>query len=151
MATVEESVLVRATLAETWDCFFDARGWGAWCDGFQSVIESDGYPEPDGVLRWRSTPAGRGEVTERVLEHEHRRRHRIAFSDPGMEGELDTRFEIEGEGTRVRQRLEYRVRDRGPIALLGALLFVRGPMRASVQRTLLGFRRAAEEAATASS
>jgi Polyketide cyclase / dehydrase and lipid transport len=145
MAIVEESVLVGASLAETWDRYFDARGWGSWVDGFQAAIDAEGYPEAGGVLRWRSIPAGRGEVTERVLEHEHRRRHLIAFADPAMEGELETVFEIEGEGTRVRQRLEYRLLDRGPIARLGAVLFVRSQIRQSVQRSLLAFRRAAEE------
>jgi hypothetical protein len=147
MAIVEESVLVGASLAETWDRYFDARGWGSWVDGFQAAIDAEGYPEAGGVLRWRSIPAGRGEVTERVLEHEHRRRHLIAFADPAMEGELETVFEIEGEGTRVSQRLEYRLLDRGPIARLGAVLFVRSQVRQSVQRSLLAFRRAAEEAA----
>ena len=146
MAIVEESVLVGASLAETWDRYFDARGWGSWVDGFQAAIDAEGYPEAGGVLRWRSIPAGRGEVTERVLEHEHRRRHLIAFADPAMEGELETVFEIEGEGTRVSQRLEYRLLDRGPIARLGAVLFVRSQIRQSVQRSLLAFRRAAEEA-----
>jgi Polyketide cyclase / dehydrase and lipid transport len=147
MAIVEESVLVGASLAETWDRYFDPRGWGSWVDGFQAAMESDGYPKAGGVLRWRSIPAGRGEVTERVLEHEPRRRHPITFSDPAMEGELETRFEVEGEGTRLSQRLDYRLLDRGPIARLGAALFVRSQVRQSVQRSLLAFRRAAEEAA----
>jgi Polyketide cyclase / dehydrase and lipid transport len=147
MAIVEESVLVRASLAETWDRYFDPRGWGSWVDGFQATIEAEGYPQAGGVLRWRSIPAGRGEVTERVLEHEPRRRHLISFGDPAMEGELEARFEIEGEATRVSQRLDYRLLDRGPIARLGAVLFVRGQVRQSVQRSLLAFRRAAEEAA----
>ena len=149
MATVEEAVLVGASLAETWERYFDARGWGSWVDGYQEAIEVDGYPEAGGILRWRSIPAGRGEVIERVLEHEPRRRHLIAFTDPAMAGELETRFEIEGERTRVSQRLEYRLLDRGPIARLGAVLFVRGQIRQSVQRSLLAFRRAAEEAAQA--
>jgi hypothetical protein len=147
MAIVEESVLVRASLAETWDRYFDPRGWGSWVDGFQATIEAEDYPQAGGVLRWRSIPAGRGEVTERVLEHEPRRRHLIAFGDPAMEGELETRFVIEGEATRVSQRLDYRLLDRGPIARLGAVLFVRGQVRQSVQRSLFAFRRAAEEAA----
>jgi Polyketide cyclase / dehydrase and lipid transport len=147
MATVEESVLVGASLAEVWDQYFDARGWAAWVDGFQSTIEADGYPETGGTLRWRSVPAGRGEVTERVLEHEHRRRHLIEFSDPEMEGRLDTRFEIVGEGTRVGQTLTYDLRAKGPIARIGALFFVKSQVRASVQRSLVAFKRAAEEAA----
>ena len=144
---VEESTLVRASLAEAWDHYFDPRGWPGWVDGFQSVIETDAYPKPGGTLRWRSTPAGRGEVRERVLEHEPRRRHLIAFTDPAMEGKLETRFEIEGEHTRVRQRLDYRLVDSGPIARLGGLLFVRGQVRQSLARSLEVFRRAVEEAA----
>ena len=147
MATIEESILVDASLAETWDRYFDPQGWSGWVDGFRATIAADGYPQAGGELRWRSVPAGRGEVVERVLEHEDRRRHRVAFSDPGMEGELETRFQIEGEGTRVTQTLDYRVLDRGPIARLGAVLFVRSQVRASVQRSLSAFRRAAEEAA----
>ena len=116
-------------------------------DGYGSVIESEGYPEAGGVLRWRSTPAGRGEVLERVIEHAPRRRHVIEYSDPAMAGELDTRFEVEGDGTRLSQRLDYRLLDRGPIARLGGVLFVRGQVRQSVERSLQAFRRVVEEAA----
>lgn len=146
MAVVSESVLVEASLAECWATYFDARTWGSWVDGFQAIVEAaGGYPESGGTLRWRSVPAGRGEVRERVLEHEPRRRHRISFTDPAMEGELQTTFAIEGEGTRVAQRLTYRLVDRGPIARLGAILFVKAQVRASVQRSLLSFRREVEE------
>jgi hypothetical protein len=144
MATVEASVLVGASLAETWDAFFDPSGWRHWVDGFQASLESDGYPQAGGTLRWRSIPAGRGEVTERVLDHEPRRRHKAAFEDPAMAGELETRFMVEGDGTRVSQRLEYRLLAKGPIAWLGALLFVRSQVRASMQRTLRDLRAFAE-------
>jgi hypothetical protein len=147
MARIEESIHVSASLAEVWDRYFDPRGWRAWVDGFESVVEDDGYPETGGTLRWRSIPAGRGEVTERVLEHERRRRHLIEFSDPEMEGRMETRFEIAGDGTRVTQTLTYGILARGPIARLGALLFVRSQVRGSLQRSLLAFKRAAEEAA----
>ena len=139
--------MVRASLAETWDHYFDPRGWPGWVDGFQSVVKTDAYPQPGGTLRWRSTPAGRGEVLERVLEHEPRRRHLVEFSDPAMEGELETRFEIEGDGTRVSQRLDYHLLGRGPIARLGGVLFVRGQVRQSLERSLEAFRRTVEEAA----
>ncbi len=144
---IEESVLVGASLAEAWDHYFDVGGWGEWVDGFQAAVEAEGYPEAGGTLRWRSIPAGRGEVVERVLEHEHRRRHLIAFEDPAMVGELETRFAIEGDGVRVSQRLTYRLLDRGPIARLGRILFVKSQIRASMRRSLMAFRRASEEAA----
>ncbi len=147
MATVDESVQIGASLAEIWNHYFDVRAWGAWVDGFQAAIEAEDYPAAGSTLRWRSIPAGRGEVTEHVLEHEHRRRHLIEFSDPEMEGRLETRFEIAGEGTRVTQELTYTLLAKGPIARMGAVLFVKSQVRASMQRSLLAFRRAVEEAA----
>ena len=144
MARVEEAVHVDASLAETWDAYFDADRWRSWVDGFGSVEESEGYPEPGGRLVWRSIPAGRGRVEERVLEHEHRRVHRVGFEDPEMRGELATTFAIEGEGTQVVQRLEYKQRTRGPIGWIGAIFFVKSQVRRSMQRTLAAFRREVE-------
>ena len=136
MSTVSESVVVDASLAEVWDYYFDPRSWPAWVDGFGGIQVSDGYPEAGGSLRWRSIPAGRGEVTEHVLEHDPRRLHRAAFRDPSSAGELRTSFAIEGEGTLVRQELEYRLRKRGPFSWLTDRLFIRSQMRGSLRRSL---------------
>ena len=145
MAELSESVLVEASLAEAWDFYFEPRGWPAWVDGFGSVVSAEGYPEEGGSLVWRSNPAGRGEVSERVLEHEPRRRHRIEFSDPGSSGELRSDFAIEGEGTSVTLSLQYRLASRGPFAWLTDRLFVRGQMQRSLERTLVRFKREVED------
>jgi uncharacterized protein YndB with AHSA1/START domain len=152
--TVEESVQVRASLAETWALYFEPSIWPAWVDGFTRVESSEGYPERGGTLRWRSTPAGRGVVEERVLEHEPRRLHRIAFSDPESEGELLTRFAIattpdSEQGTRVRQELAYRVRDAGVLTRLTDVFFIRPQIARSLHRSLEHFRAEAEERSTA--
>lgn len=147
MVELSESVLVEASLAETWNFYFDPRGWPVWVDGFQSVVSDQGYPEEGGTLVWRSTPAGRGEVSERVIEHEERRRHRIEFSDPASSGRLLSEFAIEGEGTRVSLMLEYGLTRSGPFAWLTDRLFVRGQVRQSLARSLLRFKHEAEEAA----
>jgi len=133
---VSESVLVQAALAEAWDYYFEPRGWPAWVDGFASVVAVNGYPEEGGSLRWRSIPAGRGEVTEHVLEHEPRRLHRVAYRDPESAGELRTRFAIEEEGTRISQELDYRPLRRGAFTWLSDRLFIRSQMRESVRRSL---------------
>jgi hypothetical protein len=148
MPTLEESLLVDASLAEVWDYYFEPRGWPAWVDGFHAVSSGQGYPGEGGTLVWRSNPAGRGTVTERVLEHQPRRRHRIEFSDPESQGELLTRFEIEGERTRVTLSYDYSLRRGGPFAWLTERLFVRSQVRASLQRSLLRFKHEAEEVAT---
>jgi hypothetical protein len=147
MATLTESVLVSASLKEAWDLYFEPRGWAGWVDGFGQVESAEGYPRDGGTLTWRSTPAGRGTVRERVIEHAPRTLHRIAFEDPGAGGELETRFAVEGEGTRVTLKLDYALLRRGPFSWLTERLFVRGQMRQSLQRTLLRFKHEAEEAA----
>jgi hypothetical protein len=148
MGTVADSVLVQASLAETWDHYFDETGWRGWVEGFEGIVSAEGYPETDGTLRWRSNPAGRGEVTERVIEHEPRRLHRVEFADPQAEGELTTTFAIEGEGTRVTQELEYELRSRAALGRwLTDRLFVGGQVRGSVQRSLALFKAEVEERA----
>jgi hypothetical protein len=145
MSAVSESVLIEASMAEVWDYYFDPRGWPAWVDGFGRVAASDGYPDAGGSLRWTSIPAGRGEVTEHVLEHEPRRLHRVAFRDPSSAGELRTTFAIEGEGTLVVQELEYRLRSRGPFTWLTDRLFIRSQMRGSLRRSLNRLKLEVEE------
>lgn len=149
MGEVEASVEIAAPLADVWDLYFDERRWRSWVDGFASVAGSSGYPETGGSLRWRSTPAGRGDVSERVLEHEHRRRHRVAFRDPGAEGELAVSFEMVPGGeadrrTRVSQRMTYELSSGGPLRALTDRLFIRGQMRGSLERSLADLRAEAE-------
>lgn len=136
MGEAAESVRVDATLKEVWDLYFDPGSWPAWVDGFSEVISSSGYPQHGGTLRWRSTPAGRGEVTEEVLEHEPRRLHRVRFGDPESEGELETWFEISGEQVEVTQRMDYRVLHQGPLGPFTDILFVRRQVAASLARSL---------------
>lgn len=145
MATAEASIRLPVSVAEAWDAYFWAPGWPRWVDGFAAVVGSEGYPELGGILRWQSIPAGRGEVSERVLEHEHRRLHRVGFADPTMAGEFETRFAITGDGAELTQTLDYRVVAAGPITRVAAALFVRSQVRASLERSLSGFREFVEE------
>jgi hypothetical protein len=146
VSRVSESALIQASLAEVWSYYFEPRGWPAWVDGFASVEASDGYPDEGGSLRWRSIPAGRGEVIEHVLEHESRRLHRVAFRDPESAGELRTAFAIEGEGTRVTQDLDYRLKKGGAFAWLTDRLFIRSQMRGSLRRSLARLKLEVENA-----
>jgi hypothetical protein len=145
MAAVEAEVLVGASLAETWDYFFEPRGWPGWVDGFESVEDSNGYPERGGTLRWRSTAAGRGTVTERVLEHAPRTRHRIDFADPETEGELTTTFALEGHGTRVKQELDYQLRHKTLFSGITDLFFIRSQQQGALQRSLAALKHEVEE------
>jgi len=145
MASVADSVHVAAPVAVVWRLYFEPATWPAWVDGFGSVESSDGYPERGGTLRWRSTPAGRGTVSERVLEHEPQRLHRVEFSDPESEGELVTAFEPDGgDATRVSQKVAYRLRDAGVLTRLTDPIFIRPQVARSVRRSLERLRIEAE-------
>src|SRR5262245_39447106 len=145
MATVAAEVEVAAHPAAVWDLYFDPERWPDWVDQFASVVSSDGYPEVGGTLLWRSGRAGRGEVTERVVEHQPRVRHRIEFSDPEAEGELLTVFEPTNEGTRLHQEFTCSLRDAGFFARAADVFFVRSQMRASLTRSLAGLQAELEE------
>ena len=151
MSKAEATVEIEAPLAEVWDLYFDRDRWPSWVDGFASVVSSAGYPDGGGTLTWRSTPAGRGEVRERVVAHEPRSLHRIEYRDPGSQGTLETTFEMlpaaaaeTGRRTRVTQRLDYRVTSGGPLAPITDFLFIRGQMRGSLERSLADLRMEAE-------
>ena len=146
MSTVKAAVAVRASLAEVWDYYFDPVGWSAWVDGYARVDSDMGYPDVGGTLRWSSGPAGRGTVTERVVEHEPRRLHRIEFEDPETTGSLVVTFAIEGEGTVVTQELEYRLREGGVFAKVTDRLFIRSQMRGSLGRSLARLKLEVEDA-----
>jgi uncharacterized protein YndB with AHSA1/START domain len=144
MAKVAEEILIEATLAEVWGAYFEPRRWPSWVDGFQAVVSSQGYPEEGGTLRWRSNPSGRGTVSERVLEHEPRHRHRVGFSDDASEGELLTTFTMQRQSVLVRQELTYELKEAKPLHRLTDRFFVRPRLRESLARSL---RRLKAEAA----
>ncbi len=147
MGKATQEVEVAASLAEAWDHYFDSRGWRGWVDGFAAVESADGYPDAGGTLRWRSTPAGRGTVVERVLAHAPRSMHRVEYADEHSSGELETTFEIAGDKVKVTQRTEYRMREHGAFGPLTDRLFVRPQVRRSLARSLERFRREVEELA----
>lgn len=146
MATVSESIEIAAPLSAVWDVYFEPATWPAWVDQFAAIVSATGYPETGARLVWRSGSAGRGEVTEHVLEHQPRTRHRIQFSDPSAEGELTTNFAEAGAGTTVLLEMTYELISRGVFARVSDVLFVRSQMRASLRRSLVGLRLEVEDA-----
>jgi len=148
MSSVRASTAIAASLAETWDHYFEPRGWPAWVDQFAAVVDlGGGYPEAGGTLRWRSGSAGRGEVRERVLDHEPRRLNRVDWEDPQSSGRLTTTFEIKGDRTEVTQELDYELNKGSAFAVITDRLFVRSQMRGSLERSLAALKHEVEELA----
>jgi uncharacterized protein YndB with AHSA1/START domain len=149
VSEVRAGILIDVPPAAAWELFFDQERWPSWSDGFGRVIANDGYPRAGGTLRWRSSPAGRGEVTETVVEHLPGRLHRVSFVDPQAEGGLTTSFQPKAGGTLVEQRLSYRLRGGGLFGGVSDLLFIRTQQRRSLERSLFGLKQEAEGLALA--
>jgi hypothetical protein len=144
MSEVSAEISIDADLKEVWDTFFDEAGWPMWVDGFDSVLQQLGYPEAGGNLRWKSIPAGRGEVSERVVAHEPRRLHKVAFSDPESSGELTTSFEIKGGRVLARREMTYEISRGGLFTAAADFFFVRRQVAGALERELSGLKHETE-------
>lgn len=122
----------------------DLSRWPTFIDGFGQVLEvSDGWPEAGANLIWRSTPAGRGRVTERVVDHEEGR-----FATDVFEDQLTGRQTLWFEPEVVTMELDYSLAGGGPFRALTDVLFIRRALTMALERTLRRFSTEAEEEAT---
>jgi hypothetical protein len=125
----------------------DPRRWASFVEGFARVREvSDDWPNEGAKLVWESIPAGRGRVTERVVESGERSFATEVF-DESLHGTQRTGFEPVEGGSRVVVELEYELTKYGPLRALADVLFIRRALRDSLRRTLGRFAVEAEDEA----
>lgn len=121
--------------------------WASFVEGFARVVEvSDGWPGEGARLVWESIPAGRGRVTERVVESGERSFATEVF-DESLHGAQRVRFEPADGRARVEVELEYELTKYGPLRAVADVLFIRRALRDSLRRTLSRFAVEAEEEA----
>ena len=133
-----------AVALELWT---DVRRWPSFVEGFARVREaSEDWPAEGAKLVWESIPAGRGRVTERVVESGDRSFVTEVF-DQSLHGTQRATFEPAGDGTRVEVELEYELSAGGPLRGLSDVLFIRRALRDSLRRTLARFAVEAEDEA----
>jgi uncharacterized membrane protein len=109
----------------------------------------EGWPAEGAKLVWRSSPAGRGVVTERVVASEPAVRLVTQVFEERMRGAQALAFALVDDGsTRVDIELDYTLTSGGPLAGVTDLLFIRRAVTDALRRTLRRFAtEAAEEAA----
>jgi hypothetical protein len=118
----------------------DLSRWPTLIDGFGHVLEvGDTWPEPGTKVVWQSTPAGRGLVTERVIEHDEG-----SFVTEVFEDQLTGRQTLWFEPGVVTMELDYELTTGGPFRFLTDVLFIRRALTMALERTL---RRLSTEAA----
>ncbi|MEA2425476.1 MAG: hypothetical protein QOH13_1886 [Thermoleophilaceae bacterium] len=122
----------------------DTSRWPTFVDGFSRVVQIDAnWPEPGSKVVWESGAAGRGRVTERVIELTD-----TTFETQVFEQQLSGRQMLQFDVGEVVMELEYELQKGGPLRGLTDALFIRRALSDMLARTLRRFStEAAEEAA----
>jgi len=125
----------------------DLSRWPTFVEGFARVVEVDpGWPGQDSRAIWESVPAGRGRVTEKVIEAAPGQFATLVFEDRLSGRQTLRAIESEG-GTRLELTLDYTLTSYGPLGPLADVIFIRRALRDSLRRTLARFGVEAEDEA----
>jgi hypothetical protein len=147
LRTARAEVTVPLSPPEAAELWRDTGRWGSFVEGLQGIERvSPDWPAEGATAVWRSGPAGRGRVTEKVLETGERRFATRVF-EQRLSGVQRASFEEAEGGALVRVELEYELARRGPLGALADLLFIGRALRDSLRRTLIRFAVEAEEEA----
>jgi polyketide cyclase/dehydrase/lipid transport protein len=136
--TVEQTFRDSVHAAES--RWYDTTRWASWVDGFDHIIETAGpWPQVGASVTWQSGPAGRGRVSERVVEYEPLQGQTVAVEDDAIRGRQQVAFTPVDEHVEVRLSLEYEIKQSSFFTPLIDLLFIRRAMAASLRATLARF------------
>jgi Polyketide cyclase / dehydrase and lipid transport len=140
MASVGVTQAFAGTVHEAETCWYDTSRWGHWVEGLAEVVAVEGrWPEAGASVTWRSGPAGRGRVGERVISYEPLAGQTVDVEDDSIRGRQSVAFVPTGDGVEVQLSLTYELKKRSLITPVVDRLFIRRAMRASLQATLARF------------
>jgi Polyketide cyclase / dehydrase and lipid transport len=126
----------------------DPDRWATFVEGFGRTLErSPDWPAAGSRVVWESTPAGRGRVTEKVLEGEGPDRFVTMVFEERLNGTQTFRVVESEAGSRAELSLEYQLTKYGPLSAVADAIFIRRAIRDSLRRTLYRFSVEAEEEA----
>jgi uncharacterized membrane protein len=147
MGRVSAAMTFPGTVHVAERAWYDVERWPTWVEGLAAVeaVSAD-WPSTGADVRWRSGPAGRGRVSEHVVEHEPLVGQTVAVEDQSISGRQTVTFTPVGDEVEVRLELEYEVRNQSALTGVVDRLFIRGAMERSLRATLARF--GAELAAT---
>jgi uncharacterized membrane protein len=147
MGVAREATTVPLVPASAFALWTDLTRWPTFVDGFGHVDRVDqGWPGEGAKLVWRSGPAGRGVVTERVVASEAGARFVTEVFEERMRGTQAIRFDAVDDGaTRVDIELDYSLTRGGPLSGVTDFLFIRRALTDALRRTLQRFHTEAAE------
>jgi hypothetical protein len=126
----------------------DTDRWATFVEGFARTLErSPEWPAAGSRVVWESTPAGRGRVTEKVMEGEGPDRFVTVVFEERLNGTQTFRVVESEGGSRAELSLDYQLTKYGPLSGVADAIFIRRAIRDSLRRTLFRFAVEAEEEA----
>jgi hypothetical protein len=126
----------------------DVDRWPSFVEGFARIVErAPEWPAAGARLVWESSPAGRGKVTEKVVEGEGPDRFVTRVFEERLHGAQTLRVVESEAGSRAELSLEYTLTKYGPLSAIADAIFIRRAIRDSLRRTLYRFSVEAEEEA----
>ena len=149
MAATSAARRVELDPDRAWALWTDLGRWATFVEGFSQVVEGGAdWPAEGAKIVWRSTPGGRGRVTEKVTASEPGTRFATqVFEDQMSASQVVTFARAEDGRTRVELRLDYELTQAGPLKAVADVLFIRRALNQALNRTLARFTtEAAEEA-----
>ncbi len=140
MRTAYASQTFAGSVHEAEAAWFDTARWPQWVPGLERVEQvSGGWPGVGGEVRWRSVPAGRGAVVERVVAYEPLSEQTAEVGDDSIRGRQTVSFSPDDGKVEIALRLSYELKQRSPLMRLVDLLFIRGAIRRALEQTLARF------------
>jgi hypothetical protein len=121
--------------------WYDSAGWPRWVVGLARVESVSGpWPGVGGQVRWQSGPAGRGQVSERVVAYEPSSGQSVDVQDDSIRATQTVSFVgNDASSVAVTLSLAYELKRRSPLMKLVDLLFIRRAMARSLEQTLSRF------------
>ncbi|MBJ7343192.1 MAG: hypothetical protein JHC46_06370 [Solirubrobacteraceae bacterium] len=121
--------------------WYDRESWPLFIDGLRTIVSVSGEPPLVGSsVVWQSTPAGRGEVRETVLNYEPGVGQELEVEDRAIAARQRVHFLVVDGQLRVQLELDYRLKSSNPFRAVTDWLFIRRAQSESLQRTLTAFR-----------
>jgi Polyketide cyclase / dehydrase and lipid transport len=140
MRTVNVTAAFPGTVHEAESCWYDTSAWPRWVNGLEQVEETTrGWPAVGASVTWRSGPAGRGRVRERVVAHEPLTGQTVAVADDSIEGRQTVEFTPVDDSVEIALALQYEIKQRSLFTPLVDFLFIRRAMETELRTTLERF------------
>lgn len=140
MRVVQASQTFEGSIQAAEELWYDTARWPRWIVGLDHVERVSGdWPAVGGQVRWRSGPAGRGQVSERVVRYEPLGGQTVEVRDDSIRGTQTVSYVNADANVAVTLSLSYELARRSPLMRLVDLLFIRRAMTRSLEQTLARF------------